>query len=99
MVQVLPEITLVVEQADRDERHAQVAGGLDMVARQHAQAARVDGHRLVDAELGREIRDGLRPQHAHVRRAPGLGAGQVLLEQPVGMVDAAVEHQLGGPHV
>ena len=38
-VEVLAEIALLVEQPDADQRHAQVAGGLQVIAGQHAQAA------------------------------------------------------------
>ena len=57
VVEVLLEIALVVEQADGHERHAEAAGALDMVAGEHAEAAGVDRHRFVDAELGGEIGD------------------------------------------
>ena len=59
VVEALAEVALVVEQADADERDAQVAGALDVVAGEHAEAAGVDRQRLVQAELGREIGDGL----------------------------------------
>ena len=58
-VEVLLEIALVVEQPDGHQRNAQAAGAFDMVAREHAQAAGIDRHRFVDAELGREIGHGL----------------------------------------
>jgi hypothetical protein len=41
-----------VEQADPDHGHAEVAGRLEVVAGEHAEAARVLGQDLADAELG-----------------------------------------------
>jgi hypothetical protein len=46
-----------VEQADADERHAEVAGRLEVVAGEDAEAAGVLRQRLGDAELGREVGD------------------------------------------
>ena len=40
LAQVLAEISLLIEQPDADQRHAQVAGRLQMIARQNAQARR-----------------------------------------------------------
>ena len=68
-VEMLLEIALVVEQPDGDQRNAQSAGAFDVIARQHAQATRIDRHRFVDAELGRKIGDRLAAQHAGVGRA------------------------------
>ena len=56
-VQVLTEVALPVEQSDGDQRDAEVAGGLQMVAGQNAEAARIDRDRFADAELGREVSD------------------------------------------
>ena len=71
-VEPLPEIALAIEQADADERDAQVGGALDVVAGQHAEAARVDRQRLVDAELRGEVGDRLATQNADVRVPPTL---------------------------
>ena len=71
-VEPLPEVALVVVEADADERDAEVGRALDVVAGEDAEAARVDRQRLVQAELGREVRDRPRPQHAGVARAPGV---------------------------
>ncbi|MNS67621.1 hypothetical protein D3C72_1008770 [compost metagenome] len=57
--QLLTEVALVVEQAHRHEGDVQVARGLAVVAGQDAQAARVDGQGLMQAELGREVGHGL----------------------------------------
>ena len=65
---VLVEVALRIHEADADERHAEVAGLLAVVAGQHAEAAGVDRQRLVQRELGGEVRDRLR------RRRPGTFA-------------------------
>ena len=49
--QRLPEVAGAVEQADADERHAEVAGGLEVVAGQDAEAAGVLRQHRGDAEL------------------------------------------------
>lgn len=48
----LAEVAVPVEQTDADERDAEVAGGLEVVARQDAEAAAVLGQRRGDAEFG-----------------------------------------------
>ena len=70
LIEPLPEITLVVEQPDADQRHAEIGRRLDVIARQDAEAARVDRQRLVQAELGGEVRDGPRAEDAGVPPAP-----------------------------
>jgi hypothetical protein len=55
--QRLPEVSGPVEQPDADQRHAEVAGRLEVVAGEHAETARVLGQDLADAELGGEVRD------------------------------------------
>ena len=95
-VEALPEVALVVVEADADQRDAEVGRALDVIAGQHAEAARVDRQRLVQPELGREVGDRPRPQHAGVALAPGVARREVLLEPPVGVVDAAVQGELRG---
>ena len=56
-VELLAEVALAVEEPDADERHAELAGRLEVVAGQHAEAARVLRQGLGDAELGREVGD------------------------------------------
>ena len=51
----LAEIALLVEQSDADDRHAQIAGRLELIAGHVAQAARVDRQRLAQHELHAEI--------------------------------------------
>ena len=71
-IEPLPEVALVVVQADADERNAEIRGALDVIAGEDAEAARVDRQRFVDAELGGEVRDRPRPEHAGVAGAPGV---------------------------
>ena len=56
-VEALAEVALGVQQADGDERHAEVRRRLEVVAGEHAEAAGVLRHGLADAELGREVGD------------------------------------------
>lgn len=51
-VEGLPEVAVPVEQADADDRDAEVAGGLEVVAGQDAEPAGVLGQRGGDAVLG-----------------------------------------------
>ena len=53
----LHEVAAAVEETDRDERHAELCGGLQVVAREDAEAARVDRQARVDAELHAEVGD------------------------------------------
>ena len=55
----LVEVALRVHEPDADQRHAEVAGLLAVIAGEHAQAAGIDGQRLVQRELRREVRDDL----------------------------------------
>ncbi len=58
--QRLPEVAEPVEQADPDDRHAEIGRRLEVVAGQDAETARVVRQRLGDAELHGEVGDGLR---------------------------------------
>ena len=69
---------MAVEEADAHERHAEVAGRLEVVAGQHAEAAGVLRQRLGDAELGGEVGD-----RAQGRPLPGL--------EPAVAVEVALE--------
>ncbi len=98
-IQMLLEIALVVEQSDGDQRHAQPAGAFNMVAREHAQAAGVNRHRFVQAELGGKIRHRLGAQHAGMRGAPRGARANVFLQAAIRLIDAAVQHQFRRPHL
>ena len=56
-VETLREVAAAVEQADADERDAELGGGLEVVAGEDAEAAGVDRQRLLDAELHAEVGD------------------------------------------
>jgi hypothetical protein len=56
----LDEVAAAVEQADADERDAEVAGRLEVVAGQDPEATGVLRQHRGDAELGREVGDGAR---------------------------------------
>ncbi len=84
----LLEVAVAVEQADADDRHAEVAGGLEVVAGEDAEPAGVLRQHRGDAELGREVGD--RPRRlagsaalvpavlAEVRRQVGPGGTEAL---------------------
>src|ERR1044072_5227389 len=55
--QVLTEVAVMIEQADGDKRKAQVARRLQVVAREDAEAARVERQRVMHAELRAEVCD------------------------------------------
>ena len=82
-VEVLAEVAFAVHQAHADERHAQVRGRLEMIARQQAETAGVDRDALVDAELGGEIGDAVmlgqrlrRPNPLLAVGSPGTRSGR-----------------------
>ena len=71
-VEPLAKVAAAVEEPDADHGQRLVARLLDDVAREHAEPARVEGQRRVDAELGAEERD--RPGDAGPRL---VGAGEI----------------------
>ena len=56
-VDLLAEVAPAIEEADAHERNRGIRCGLAVVAGQDAEAARVELHRFVDAELGAEVGD------------------------------------------
>ena len=96
-VERLAEVALGIKQADADQRDAQVAGALEVVAGQDAEAARVDRQALVEAELGREVGDRAGPEAAGVDRGPGPRVLEVFREAAEGVIDPRVEHDVGDP--
>ena len=70
-VELLAEVAVGVEEADADQGDAEGAGRLEVVAGEHAEAARVLGEGLGDAELGREVGD--RPQRGVASLEPTVG--------------------------
>ncbi len=67
-VETLVEVPVGIEQPDADQAEAEVAGGLEMIARQNAEAARVLGQGLRDPEFGRDV--------GRVDRHRGIGRTQ-----------------------
>src|SRR5688572_3780406 len=97
-VDPLPEIPLVVIETDTNERYAEIGGALDVVPGEDSKTARIDGNRLVQPELRREVRHRARAKNAGVPAAPGVLRRQILLQPPVGLIDAAVERELRDAH-
>ena len=60
-IEKLREIAGAVEEADRDERQPEIAGGLQVIPREHAEPARVDRQALVDRVLRAEVRNQFAP--------------------------------------
>jgi len=56
-IDALAEVALAIQEPDADRGQGHVTGGLHVVAGEHAQAARIDAERLVEAVLGAEIRE------------------------------------------
>ncbi len=90
--QRLDEVAGPVEQAHPHDRHAQVAGGLKMVAGEDAEPAGVLRQHLGDAELRREVGDRAR---AVGQRLVPARRGQVLVQVVSGIVKAADEAAVG----
>ncbi len=92
-VDLLAEVAASVEEADAGKGQGRIGCRLAVVAGQDPEAAGVDLHRLVDAELGTEVGD-RSGQLALMRvRVPGVGAvGHV----PVELVQhsAGVDHEV-----
>ena len=98
--QRLLEVAVAVEQADADDRDAEVAGGLEVVAGEDAEAAGVLRQHGGDAELRGEVGDRLRG----VLRAAGLVPavlGQVAVQVGLGraqpLPEALVSRELVEP--
>src|SRR6266851_3128920 len=56
-VELLSEIAFLVEQTDRHQRNAQIAGGLQVIAGQESEAARKDGQTFGQPKFRRKIGD------------------------------------------
>ncbi len=98
--QRLLEVAALVEQAHADERHAEVRGGLQVVAGEDAEAAGVLREHGGDAELRREVPDRAGRVVAGLALVPAVG-GQVAVEVGLGGVqpldEAVVLGQLAPP--
>src|SRR3954453_16806324 len=56
IVQLLSEIALLVQEADTDQWHAEIAGGFEVIAGEQPQAAGENRQALGQAKLSRKIR-------------------------------------------
>ena len=56
-IERLLEVAFLVQQTDRDQRNASVAGGLQMIAGEHTQTPSVDGHAFHHAVLHGKVSD------------------------------------------
>src|SRR5690606_9125701 len=94
----LAEVAPAVDEADTDEGDAQVGSRLQVVAGEDPQAPRVEGDRVVDAELGAQVGH-RRLEVAAVAGVPGVLGAQVLVESPdrlpVPLLDVLPGLQLG----
>ena len=90
---VLVEVALRIHEADADERHAEVARFLAVIAGQDAETAGVDRQRLMQRELGREVRDRLPGQLRQPARPPGVVGRACIVERGDGPVVQA--HEVG----
>ena len=94
--QGLGEVAVPVEQAHADQGHAEVAAGLQVIAGQDAQAARVLRQRRGDPVLGREVRHGRgRAGQVRVGLVPAR-AGGVLAQVVDGVAQPPQEPPVGG---
>ena len=98
-VQRLLEIALAIEQTDPDDRHADVAGRLQVVAGQDPQTAGVLRQHLGDPELRREVADALRGAGvlggvALVPEVTGQVVGQIGLDHPQVLQELLVRREL-----
>ena len=98
LVQRLPEVALAIEQADPDDRYAEVAGRLEMVPGQDAQTAGVLRQHLGDAELRGEVADalgrgGVLRRVGLVPQVAGEVVGQVRLNHPQALEELLVHRE------
>jgi hypothetical protein len=95
VVQKLAEVPLRVREPDAHERKPEVAGRLEVVAREDTEAAGVDGQRFVQAVLHREVGDGGVGGLGKAPREPALLL-EVLVERGAGSVEVGHETVVGG---
>ena len=96
LIQPLAEVSLSVKQPDAHERDVEVGCTLDVIARQHSQSTGIHWQRLMQPEFCGKVGHGARTQDPGVSRAPGAPRIQIFPHAPVGVIDAAVQHQFRG---
>ena len=70
-VDQLPEVALLVEQADAGDGHPQIVRGFQLIACDIAKPARVDGQRLAEHEFHAEVGDAAKPGFGVALLKPG----------------------------
>ena len=85
----LPEISFLEQEADADRRHPEIAGGLQIVAGQHSEAAGVKRQRGAEPELHAEIGDA-------AQRGAGIACGEPAGHSEIGVARLDQKLQLGG---
>jgi hypothetical protein len=79
--QALAKIAVAINQADGDERQAEVARRFQMIAREHAQPAGIERQGVVDSVLGAEVGDRALARNLFVcPPVPRLSGAHVLVE-------------------
>ena len=92
-VEPLAEVALGVEQADADERHAEIASRLEVIAGEDPETTGILRESLGDAELGREVGDGTK-RAVRAALEPTWRA-QGLVEPGGGRVDVGDDERIG----
>ena len=95
-VEPLPEVSLAVKQAHTDEWNSQIGRALDVIAREDAETTRILWDRFMYPEFSGEISYWMRPQNAGVPCAPSAVALEIFSLAAIGIVNPAVQHELGG---
>ena len=93
-VQQLAEVTLAVEQANTNQRDTEIGSAFDVVSRENAESAGIDRDGFMQTKFSREVRNRTRSQNTRMLSAPGSIRFEVFALTPVGVIDAAVEHEL-----
>jgi hypothetical protein len=78
--QILAEIAFLIQQSHPDQRDAQIAGGLEVVAGEDAEPARVNRQGLGQAELQRKLRGQRLRRLPVLLLIPGAGARHVVTQ-------------------
>ncbi len=98
--QALPEVAVSVQQPHSDQRDAEVAGGLEVVAGEDAEAAGVVRQHLGDTEFHREVGDaGGQCRAAFLLFLEPAGTGEVVLEVGGSGIEAGEEVAVLGERV
>src|SRR3954452_17471838 len=94
--ETLVEVPLHIEKPHGHHGDAEVARPLALVARQHAQAARVDRHRAVEPELATEVGDRTAVELGVRLPEPGVAARDLVAHPGQDLVVAAEEVAVAG---